>query len=105
MLMNFDELKAIGALVGDEPIKRAIKFTLDGQEYDATIWVKRLCVGDRDRMAALSASDDQRSTSALLISELVTLGEDGSERISFKDAYRLAPPLGDAIVEALRGAQ
>lgn len=100
-MKTLQELKAIGAFYAPEPVQKQIKFVLAGQEYEATIWVKKISLGERDRMAAMSASDD-RSSSALIISEVVTLGDDGSEKLSLDDAYRLAPQLADAMLIAAR---
>lgn len=98
-MKTLEDLKAVGAFFSDKPVQKAIKFVLDGQEYDATIWVKRLSVGEQERLAMLSHSDDRKG-SALLISEIVLLG-DGAERISFEDAYRLSPSLAMAMMEAI----
>lgn len=100
-MKTLQELQAIGAFYAQEPVQKEIKFTLDGKKYDATIWVKRVSVGERDRMAAMSATDD-RSTTALVISQIIGLGEYGSEKLSFEDAYRLAPPIADAMLLAAK---
>lgn len=100
-MTNISDLKALGAFFSEAPVQKEIKFILDGQEYDAKIWVKKVSAGDRDRLAKLSAGDD-RSVTAVVISEIISLGEDGSEKLLLEDAFRLAPSLADAMMVAAK---
>ena len=47
-MSTLKELRAMGALVSDVPVRKSITFTLDdGVERTGEIHVKRLSVGDR----------------------------------------------------------
>lgn len=81
-MSTLKELKALGGLVPTAPIKKEIKFKLDGEdEFTASIHVKKLSVGDWE--VIFLAPGDERSRTAKLISETVTLGDDGKEKLSF----------------------
>ena len=99
-MSSLKELKALGAFVPDKPIKKQIRFKLDGDdEFVASIHVKKVGIGDYE---SLFLSDrEERSRTAKAISELVTLGEDGKEKISFEDAYKLHPSLAGAMLSAI----
>lgn len=98
-MSSMKELRALGGFVSDKPVKKEIKFTIDdGDELSAFIHVRKLSVGD---VEALFITDkEERSRTAKLISEAVTLGDDGKEKISFQDAYRLHTSLAAAMVNA-----
>lgn len=98
-MSSLKDLKALGGFVPSAPIKKEIKFKLDDDtDYDAIIHVKKLAVGDYE--ALFVVDKEQRSKTAKLISEAVTLGPEGKERITFEDAYRLHPRLASAMVDA-----
>ena len=97
-MTSIKDLKALGAFVTDAKVQREIKFEIDGQEYDATIHVRRLSAGDYETLFLVDKED--RSRTAKVISEAITLGDDGKERIKFEDAYKLHPSLAAAMVNA-----
>lgn len=103
--MSLKDLQALGAFVSDKPVKKTITFNLpDPNDEGATvehtydIHVKKLAIGDYETLFLTDKED--RSRTATLISNAITLGKDGKERIDFKDAYRLHPNLAGAMVAA-----
>ncbi len=97
-MSSLKDLKALGGFVSDKPVKKEIKFKLDGDdELTATIHVKKLAIGDYE--ALFLVDNEDRSRTAKVISEAITLG-DGTERITFKDAYRLHTSLAGAMISA-----
>jgi hypothetical protein len=98
-MTSMKDLKAKGGIVSSVPIKKEIKFKLDGDdEFTASIFVKKLAIGDYESLFLVDNED--RSRTAKIISEAVTLGDDGKEKISFKDAYQLHPALAGAMIVA-----
>lgn len=98
MALTLNDLKTSGGFISSAPVKRTITFTLDdGVPRTGEIYVKRLSIGDHEKMF-LSANDKQSRT-ALLISEVITLGEDGKEKISFEKAYQLHPALAAEMIK------
>lgn len=93
--MNLKELEKMGAFVPDAPVKKDIRFTLDtDEEFTATIYVRKLSIGDYEKVFA---TKDDRTARA--ISAAVMLG-DGKERIPADKAYSLHPGLANAMLEA-----
>lgn len=98
-MSTLKDLQGLGAFVSDKPVRKDITFKLDGdEEYSATIHVKKLSVGDYD--ALFLGGPEERSRTARMISDAITLGDNGAERIKFEDAYRLHPRLATAMVTA-----
>lgn len=102
-MSSLKELQAIGGFIADKPVLKTIKFQtpdeageLVDRVYD--VFVKRLSVGDYE--ALFLTDKEEKSRTAKLISETIMLGKDGSERISFQQAYKLHPSLAAAMVEA-----
>lgn len=98
-MSTLKDLQRMGGFVSAIPVKKEIKFKVDGdEEYAATIHVRKLSAGDYE---TLFVSDSEgRSRTASVISQCVTLGADGKEKVSFEDAYRLHPNLATAMVNA-----
>lgn len=98
-MTSMKDFKGMGGMVSPIPVKKEIKFKLDGdEELSGTIHVKRLAIGDYE--ALFLVDGEERSRTAKIISEAVSLGPDGKERISFKDAYQLHPALAGAMIVA-----
>lgn len=97
-MTTLKHLKALGAIVNDKPIKKSISFDLDGQTYQAEVHVKRIGIGEYESL--FLKGEDKRSRTSRVISEAVTLGEEGKERISFEDAYSMRPELAGALLNA-----
>ncbi|MEO8466240.1 MAG: phage tail assembly chaperone family protein, TAC [Gammaproteobacteria bacterium] len=100
-MSNLESLRAIGGLVAAQPVAKEIAFKLDGdEEYKATIHVKKLSVGEQERIFT-TLGDGDESRTARMIAEIVTLGESGEEKIAFADAYAFHPGLATAIMKAI----
>ena len=98
-MSSLKDLRALGAFVSDKPVRKEIKFKLDGDDdYTAIIHVKKLAIGDYETLFLMGNED--RSRTAKVISEAITLGDDGKERIKFEDAYKLHPSLARAMIDA-----
>lgn len=96
-MSKLKELESMGGFISTKPVPKEIKFDIDGKEYTASVFVKRLSVGDFE---SLFINDkEERSRTAKLISEAITLDE-GRERIPFQKAYQLHPALAGAMVKA-----
>ena len=98
MALTLNDLNSSGAFVSAAPVKRSITFTLDdGEQRSGDIHVKRLSIGDHEKL--FLGAPDKESRTALLISEVITLGDDGRERISFEKAYQLHPSIAGAMIQ------
>jgi hypothetical protein len=95
------ELRASGAFRSGKPVEKEIRFKLDDDtEHVATIYVKRLSIGETER-AFIEAAGADLSRAAKIISEVVSLGKDGAERIPIGDADKLHPSLAKAMLDAV----
>lgn len=101
--MNIADLEKLGAFVSPSLDKIPVewKHIFDGEErvdkFD--IYIKKLSFGGFDRIYDISNKD--KSTTALLISETVRLGEKGEQSLTYDDADRLEPSLAFALNEAI----
>jgi len=99
-MSSLNDLKAVGAFVVDELVKKDIKFKLDDEEHEFQIFVRRLSIGLQEEIF-MSGGDSDKSRTAKMISEAVRLGETGEERMSFQDAYKLHPVIAVAMSKAI----
>lgn len=98
-MSTLQQLRTLGAFVPDKPIKQTITFKLDGEDtLTADIFVKKLSVGDYEKL--FLAAPDDKSRTAKIIADAITLGDDGKEKISFVDAYKLHPGIAVEMVNA-----
>lgn len=97
--MDLNQLKSKGGFVDSEPVKKHFVWNKSGEKVEFDAFVVRQSFGDIEKM--FSDEDDERSRGAIMISEMIRLGENGEERISYGDAYRLDPGLASAFVEAI----
>lgn len=63
-----------------------------------TVRVKKLTVGDVERLLAASGKSPGRSYSATMISETVLLGDDGETRLTYEQAIQMDPTLADVLL-------
>lgn len=97
--MNLAELQALGGFVDTEPVKKQIKWKgADGKENKASVFVVRQPFGAVEQ--ALTNKAD-RSQAAKMISLSIRLGEDGSESLTYEQAYNLHPNLAWAFAAAM----
>lgn len=100
-MSSLKELQALGGFVPDKPVKKEIKFSLDSDdELTAVIHVKKLSVGEYEAM--FMSGEEGRSKSARVISDTISLGPDGKERLTFEQAYKLHPRLAAAMFDAFK---
>lgn len=97
-LTSLKELKAAGAVVSTKPVPKTIKWTLGETEFSAIVHVRRLSIGEYERLQF--EKGDPRSRSAVIISAAISLGKDGSETIDYEDAYQFEPALAEAMFGA-----
>ncbi len=101
--MNIADLEKLGAFVSPTMDKIPVewKHNVDGEERidNFDIHIKKLSFGAFDRIYAISNKD--KSTTALLISESIRLGDKGEQALSYEDAERLDPSLAFAINDAI----
>lgn len=99
-MTTLKELQQLGGFISDALVKKDIEFTTDeGEKVTATVHVKRLSIGEHERIN--NAVGDKQMVSATRISEAVTLGPKGSERITYQQAYQLSPELAVAMLTAI----
>lgn len=97
-MTSIKDLESLGAFVPDAPVKKEVPFYLAGKDVTVSIFVKRLGIGHYE---SLFLNDkDERSRTARAISEAVTLGEKGEQRLTFDQAYKLDPQLAREILTA-----
>jgi hypothetical protein len=100
-MKSLKDFREAGGFRSGKPIAKEIRFKLDdGTEHVATIHVKCLSVGETER-AFLDAVGGDLSRAAKIISESVTLGDKGQERIPLPDADKLHPRLAAAMIAAI----
>ena len=100
-MSSLKDLMSLGGIIPNDLVKKEIKFTLDDDtEHTATVFVRRLSVGLQEEIYGSETNVSSRT--AKMISEAVSLGESGAERISYEDAYKMHPGLALAMVEAIR---
>lgn len=102
--MNLKDLKAKGGFVSTKPVLKEVAWThkVDGEEVTEkfTVHIRPMSYGDIERIF-IDPKDEDRSRTAALIAESVLLGEDMKERLSYTDAYQLAPSLAAALSKAV----
>lgn len=97
--MKLNELKKAGGFVSADNVKRSVTWQKSKTEsYTFNIFVRRSSFGSMER---LIMADDDRSKSAMYISDCVLIGEAG-EPLSYEDAYALEPTLAKVILEQVR---
>lgn len=93
--MKLADLQAAGWIVPDELVKREVVW----DNGTAEVSIKRMGYGEVEK-AILDRTPDQSSNSAWLIAACVYL-DDGKERLTYDQAYRLHPSLFKALSEAV----
>lgn len=101
--MNLKDLKSKGGFVSSKPVEKKVVWTrkVDGEEVsdEFTVLIKPMSYGDIERIF-VDPKDQERSRTAAMISDCVLLA-DGKERLSYEDAYQLAPSLANALTKAI----
>lgn len=103
--MNLKQLKAKGGIVDGQPIKKEVSWThLDqrsGKEVTDTftLFIRRQSFGVIERLFTQGESEHSRNASYL--AACVSLGAQGTEALSYDDAYGLEPSLGFLMLNAV----
>lgn len=97
-MTSLKELETLGGFVPARPIRKEIKFTLNGEELSAVIHVKKISIGEFE--ALFLGDTEERSRTAKAISVAILLGDEGKEVIPFEKAYKLEPSLAGAMFAA-----
>lgn len=101
--MDLKQLKAKGGFVPSVPVAKEVTWVhqdeATGEEVTDTftVFVVKQSFGSIER---LFLGGDDRSKSSAFISECIRFGDDGKERMSYEDAYQLAPGLAAVLVAA-----
>jgi hypothetical protein len=100
-VINLQQLNDLGGFIPDELVKKEIKFKLDeeGEEHVAEIFVRRLSIGVHEAIWR-NATEDMSQT-AKMLAEAIRLGENGEEKLTYEDAYRLHPKIALAMSQAI----
>lgn len=106
--MDLKTLRERGAFAPAAPVPHEVSWTHpdeNGNEVTDTftVHVVKHSAGSVERLRARARSDagSVQQWTALLISESIGLGEDGSERLSVVDADRLDFALANVLVDAI----
>lgn len=105
--MDLKQLKAAGGLVSNlpTPVKRTWE-TPNGESLEIEFFVLRQSFGQAERLyLATSEERKDRSRTSELIAEVIRLGKDGSEKMSYEDAYMLEPSLAKVFLDAITETQ
>ncbi|MGO2452581.1 phage tail assembly chaperone family protein, TAC [Pseudomonas taetrolens] len=106
--MNLKQLKAKGGIIDVALIKKEVIWVhadpKTGEEVTDkfTVHVRRQSFGVIERL--FSPDEAEQSRNAKYIAASVLLGNDGSEAISYEDAFSLESSLGFAILTAVNEA-
>jgi hypothetical protein len=103
--MKLAELQEKGAFINSELVPKELLWTrvVDGEEVtDAfTVHVARLSYGVFERAIGMAPQEGDRSLAAALIAAAVRLGDDGSERLTYDQAYSLEVGLATLLSNAV----
>lgn len=103
--MNLKQLKAKGGIVDAQLIRKEVSWThLDsksGKEVTDTftLHIRRQSFGVIERLFAQGETEQSRNASYIAAS--VSLGAEGTEALSYDDAYSLEPSLGFLMLNAI----
>ena len=99
-MITIESLSQNGGIVSDELVQKTVKWKQDGGDMSGEVFVKRLCIGDVERAQTIrAAADDKQSYYAFILSTAIRLG-DGSEQLTFEQAYKLSPQIAVAFHNA-----
>jgi hypothetical protein len=104
--MDLKQLREMGGFIPSKPVKRTVTWQpLDdngqpaGDQLTFDIHVKKLSFGAIERL--MDERNVDRARMAAFISDSVSLGEEGKEKLSYQDAYQLDPTLATVFMQAV----
>ena len=104
--MDLDTLRKRGGIVPSEPVKKEVSWThpdKNGKNVTDTftVFVRKHSFGQIEKLLATDTKHPDRSRAAAFISESILLGEDGSETLSYEDAFQLDTTLASVLMTAV----
>jgi hypothetical protein len=104
--MDLQQLRERGGIVPSAPVMTEVSWThpdQNGQDVTDTftVHVVKHSFGTVERLVLAERRDSDTSNRALLISQSIRLGDDGSESLSYEDAFQLEPRLARALLDAI----
>jgi len=101
-MSTIEELQAMGAFVPDELVQRTLRFKLgaEGDEQEATVFVRRLSIGAQESVFKKS-DDPDVGYSVKMICAAIRLGEKGEQLIPLAMSKQLHPAIATAMLDAI----
>lgn len=104
--MDLKQLKASGGLVSTKPQKVTKEWeTPDGVKLSIDFFVVRQSFGSAERFFLGTEEDKSKSRTSQLLADVIRLGKDGKERLSYEDAFSLEPSLASVFLDAVSEIQ
>ena len=104
--MDLKQLRARGAFIPLAPVVRTVTWTRNDEAGEPVtdtfdVHVVKHSAGSIDRLRSDAASNPDRLWGPLFLSESIRLGDDGAERLSYEDAFRLDPGLARMLIDEI----
>lgn len=102
--MDLNKLRELGGIIPQTPVIKQVTWTppaIDGvaqEEVTFTVRVKKLSFGLVER---LLADRENRSNMASIISGSIILGDEGTESLTYDDAFQLETGLANSLITAI----
>ena len=104
--MDLKQLRAAGGFVSDRPTPvKKVWETPEGESLEIEFFVLRQSFGQAERFYLSSEDRKDRSRTSELLSEVIRLGKDGKEKLSYDDAFRLEASLAKVFLDAITELQ
>lgn len=98
-MMDLERLKQAGGLVSDELAKKQGRWErVDGEVFEFEFFVRRASYGE---VRKLGITPSGLVGEALMIAACIRLGDDGSEQLTYDQAYNLDPALASVFLNAI----
>lgn len=97
MELNLETLKSQGGLLINPPVKDTIKYTIDGEEYECDVYVRKIPFADFER----AVKDTDHSHSISVIVNGIRLGENATESLDYEAAQLLHPSVAKAMIDVV----
>lgn len=97
-MTSLKDLQTIGGFVPEEPVQKHIKWSANGEDYTADIWVRRLGIVEWEK--SFLGVDLSGNRTGHGLAAVIRLG-DGSEQMTVAQASSLHPSLATAMMGAI----